>query len=375
MPFDVSYLSIDSVQEGVGASQIKMMLFELAKSDLRLNLITFEKNRPDPQVSIDFENSGIVWTPIPFKMSGSFGGLKRVYDLQRVVGASNVLHCRSDLPSLAGILSNQGPVLWDIRSLWKEQRKQMNPSQVNAAVSLSLKSIEQYVAKNAIGMNTLTNAVVPILENRHKTLPKISSVIPTCVDLKKFAFKPFPIGKFRMLISGNLNGNYDVDRLNRFIIEIKKLTELEVVWATDVNISKIKPIHDIKVNVGHDEMPDLVASSHFGVAILQQSDFVSLTAAMPTKIAEFLAVGRPVVLNSGIGDFDHILQKRNAGLTFSPNIKLSEISIELIDLLTNQNTPRECRKIAEEFFDITIGAKQYLDIYSKLSLTERKEVL
>jgi glycosyltransferase involved in cell wall biosynthesis len=367
MLFDVTYLSIDSVQEGVGSSQIKMMLFEIAKFDLHINLITFEKSRPDPQILDNFHNCGIEWTPMPFNKSGSLGGLKRVYELQRAVTDSNVLHCRSDLPSLAGILSNKGPALWDIRSLWKEQRKQMNPSQVNGAVSLSLKKIEKYVTQNATGMNTLTNAVVPVLQKKHRVLPKIASVIPTCVNLEKFVSKSFPIGKFRMLISGNLNGNYDISELNRFIIEFRKQSELEVIWATDVELSRRAPIHDIKVNLSHDEMPNLIASSHFGVAILQESDTASLAASMPTKIAEFLSIGRPVVMNTGIGDFDQIFAKRNAGLTFDSKNDLSEVVNELIDLLNNQDTPSECRKIAEEYFDVSIGAQKYIEIYTKIA--------
>ena len=368
MSIDVSYLSIYSVQEGVGSSQIQMMLFELAKSDLKLNLITFEKNPPDPELSKSFRDSGVIWTPLPFKASGSFGGLKRIYKLKKVVMESNVLHCRSDLPSLAGILSEKGPVLWDIRSLWREQRKQMNPRQVSGAVEISLMQIEKYVASKALAMNTLTHAIVPILEKRHAHLPKISSVIPTCVNLDRFTLRPFPGGRIRMLISGNLNGNYDIVELNRLIIEIKKQIQLEVVWATDVSTSKIDPIHDIKVRVKHEDMPDLIASCHFGVAILQRLENNSLAAAVPTKIAEFLALGRPVVISSGVGDFDQIFGRRNAGLVINQDLEITTIAEELIEMLNNKSTPTECRKIAEEFFDITVGASKYREIYSKLSL-------
>ena len=373
MSIDVSYLSIDSVQEGVGASQIQLMLFELAKSDLKLNLITFEKNPPNSALSKSFRDSGVLWTPLPFKKSGSLGGLKRIYKLKKVVMESSVLHCRSDLPTLAGILSEKGPVLWDIRSLWREQRKQMNPRQVSGTVEFSLMQVEKYVASKALAMNTLTHAIVPILEKRHAHLPKISSVIPTCVNLDRFRLRPFPGGRIRMLISGNLNGNYDTAELNRFIIEMRKHTQLEVVWATDVSATIIDPIHDIKVRVQHGEMPDLIASCHFGVAFLHKTELVSLAAAMPTKIAEFLAVGRPVVLSSGIGDFDQILDKRKAGLTFENHSEFGTISEELIELINNNSTVSECRKIAEEYFNISMGAQKYLQIYSKLSLNSRGE--
>ena len=367
MLFDMSYLSIDSVQEGVGSSQIKAMLFRIAQSDLRIKLITFEKEAPKEALSGEFKRCGIDWTPLPFQTSGVFGGLARVSSLIRAIPDSRVLHCRSDLPSFSGLLSKKAPVLWDVRSLWREQRKLMNPLQVNPLVDFSLFQIEKYVASNSLALNTLTKAVVPILKDRHKEIPELQTVIPTCVDIDRFRFSHFPKGRIRMLISGNLNGNYDVRKLNQLTLAIKNLVELEVIWATDVSIKGIKPIHDFKISVDHADMPSLISSCHFGVAILQESSGNSLAAAMPTKVAEFLSCGRPVVVSSQVGDFDEIFSARNAGLTMSQNEDVKSIAEELIELVSNQTTTYESRRIAEDYFDLDAGAAEYLKVYSRLS--------
>lgn len=374
MEFDVSYLSIDSVQEGVGASQIQALLFELAKSELALNLITFEKRNPSADLINEFKGKGIVWNPLPFMAAGAIGGLKRVNNLLKEVPESKVLHCRSDLPSLAGLYSGKGPVLWDVRSLWREQRKRMNPRQVNPIIDSSLKLVENYVAANALGMNTLTSAIVPILKERHKSLPKYQSVIPTSVDLERFTLTAFPKGRIRMLVSGNLNQNYDVELLNKLILTFRTQIDLEVIWASDIPASVQDPLFDVKISVEHKDMPALISSCHFGVAILQKSETESLAAAMPTKIAEFLASGRPVIISSKVGDFDEMFQARKAGLTLSTGGDLSLICEEMLNLLGDQKTGSLCRDLAENHFNLARSATKYIELYSKLARSTEREL-
>lgn len=61
--FDVSYLSVDSVQEGVGSSQISPLIFKLAEIGLKVCLITFEKIAPSLEMSDKYRAAGIHWVP------------------------------------------------------------------------------------------------------------------------------------------------------------------------------------------------------------------------------------------------------------------------------------------------------------------------
>ena len=93
----------------------------------------------------------------------------------------------------------------------------------------------------------------------------------------------------------------------------------------------------------------------------------SLKAAMPTKIAEFLACGRPVVVNRGLGDFDEYLSEFNAGVILDGTSQdLKEKARILMDLLSDPDTPYRCRVLAEKYFDIKAGAQKYMDIYDKM---------
>ena len=44
--FDISYLTTDSLEEGVGSSQILPLVVKLAERGLKVNLLTFEKANP-----------------------------------------------------------------------------------------------------------------------------------------------------------------------------------------------------------------------------------------------------------------------------------------------------------------------------------------
>ena len=88
---------------------------------------------------------------------------------------------------------------------------------------------------------------------------------------------------------------------------------------------------------------------------------------MPTKIGEFLASGRPVVVNAGLGDMDDYLKEFNAGITIGPNNQNLDTSAKkLLGLLNDLETPYRCRALAEKYFDIESGAKNYMSLYSQM---------
>ena len=93
----------------------------------------------------------------------------------------------------------------------------------------------------------------------------------------------------------------------------------------------------------------------------------SLTAAVPTKIGEFLACGRPVVVNKGLGDMDEMLAEFDAGVIIDGNPQnLQEGALKLVDLLADPETPERCRGLAEKYFSIDIGTRKYLSLYGEI---------
>ena len=367
--FDITYLSVDSIQEGVGSSQITPLILGLAEKGKAVCLITFEKIMPPKEFVEMFSRVGVVWIVKDFGRPGAIGGLLRLNVLRRCVPKSAVLHGRSDIATAAAILSGiDAPVLWDVRSLWSDQRLLIGTTGWNSLTAKAARALENLAARKSSGMTTLTAAVVPILQQRHKRIPTITEVIPTCVQTSKFFLSPMPQGQVTCLLSGTFNNYYDINRMKQVLEELRKSMDLRVIWARagESPTERLGVGEDLIIAASHSEMPKLVQDSHFGIAICKQDNLDSLAAAVPTKIGEFLASGRPVIVSNGIGDLDHMLTSTRTGVVINHSDSLQTIASQIRTLISDPKTPERCRELAMQHFDMEKSVDRYLEIYDRM---------
>ena len=367
--FDVTYLSVDSVQEGVGSSQITPLILGLARKGKSVCLITFEKIKPSKEMVEMFSRAGVVWIPKEFGKPGAIGGVVRLNSLRRSVPNSVILHGRSDVATAAAIWSGiDAPVLWDVRSLWSDQRLLIGTAGWNSLTARGARALENVAAKKSMAMSTLTAAVVPILEQRHKRIPTIREVIPTCVQTSKFLPSPMPVGQVTCLLSGTFNNYYDINRTKQVLDEIRKTVNLRTIWARagESPTEKLGVGEDIIISATHSQMPKLVKESHFGIAICKQDNLDSLAAAVPTKIGEFLASGRPVIVSEGIGDLDQMLPSTQTGVVIGHSDSLQTVAHQIGQLINDPKTPDRCRELAIQHFDTEKSVNRYLEIYERM---------
>jgi hypothetical protein len=366
--FDLTYATVDSLSEGVGSSQIAPLMEKLAIQGMKINLITFEKVTPAFPLEDRMKTAGIEWTRIPFGNSGPLGGLARTIQLARRMPSSDVVHARSDFPAVAARISGQSRILWDVRSLWADQRKFIEENPLKRGLLSFYEPFEKIACNSSLAVSTLTKAVVPILEERHKNLPKLRTVVPTAVDLDRFKFSPLMPSIIRGLYSGTYNKYYDLDLSRKFIEELKKLIPCEVDWARpkESQIAKLNAGENKSFSATQPEMANLMRDYSFGMSICREDAGPSLKAAMPTKIAEFLAIGRPVVVNSGLGDCDEIFTSSGAGITIRRNDNLKFKALELLEICKKPETPYICRNVAQNYFNFDVGVAKYTQIYSQL---------
>ena len=367
--FDLAYVTIDSLAEGVGSSQITPLITRLSRSGMKINLISYEKTNPNSELLTYFESIGVEWNFRDFGANGLIGGVGRLNSLREEMPKTNLIHARSDIPAVSAIASRQAPVLWDVRSLWADQKVMIQKSLVNKSLYGIYRGLESIAARKSMGMSTLTSAVVPILEQRHKRLPQLRAVVPTAVDLDYFRLSTIMPSKAQALFSGTYNEYYDLNLSGLFMEEIRKHIEVETHWARPAESNKSQ------IGVGESKvfpssqtgMSKLIPHYSFGVSICKIDAGPSLTAAMPTKIGEFLACGRPIVVNKGLGDMDQFLEEFNAGVILDGTISnLVESASKLASLLSDSETPHRCRALAEKYFSMDIGASKYLNLYSQI---------
>ena len=366
--FDLTYATVDSLSEGVGSSQIAPLMEKLSGHGMKINLITFEKVSPSISISERMLTTGITWTQIPFGKPGPLGGLWRTKKLAQVISDSEITHARSDFPAVAARLNGQSRILWDVRSLWADQRKFIESNPAKRALLTAYAPFENIACNSAIAISTLTSAIVPILEERHKKLPQLRTVVPTSVDLERFKFSQRIPSKLRGLYSGTYNNYYDLELSRRFIFALRQVIDCEVNWAKpkESDVLHLNAGESSSFSVAQPEMANLMADYSFGLSICKENAGPSLKAAMPTKIAEFLAIGRPVVVNLGLGDCDALFSDGKAGIVLKRGDDLKAKAKELIALCGNPETPQNCRSLAEKHFDLNTGVKNYLDIYASM---------
>jgi hypothetical protein len=365
--YNLTYITTDSIQEGVGSSQIVPLLKLLSEAQLKVNLISYEKRLPPSDLIDEFSILGINWDFKNFNSTSFLDPIKRYRELIGSIPKTELIHGRSDIPTLAGINSKIAPVLWDVRSLWADQRKFIEKNRLRKAAASVFRLAEKKSATGASGLSTLTKRVVPILDLRYPSLTQIREVIPTCTDLNLFS--PSTKGNsIQGLYSGTYNNYYDLELSKKFIDALRSLAPLSITWARPEESphSKLDGGEDSIISVSQNEMATVIPNFNFGLSICKSYAGISLAAAVPTKIGEFLACGVPVVVNSGLGDCDDYIEQRGVGIVLNDIDSIESQALKFMTLLTSNQTAKKCRAVAEELFDIRRGAEKYLSLYNRI---------
>ncbi|MGH2661333.1 MAG: glycosyltransferase [Actinomycetota bacterium] len=368
------YLTFDSVREGVGASQVLPYIEGLAARGVAVTLHSYEKEAPDPDTVRKLRGKGVRWVARTFGRPGSAGGALRVLRGIPLVRGANLVHARSDLPAASAMLARVPRWVWDVRSLWADQRIALGDLAPGSAAERILRRVEAAAARRSAGIVTLTGAAVEVLAERHgESIRDKAEVITTCVDLARFAPAPLPEGdEVRLLFSGTLNAFYDLPAMLRLAERLRARRPVEVLVATPGSTAWDGVLAGAGVTrraVGPQEMASLVASVHAGLSVCRLDAGISLRAAMPTKIAEFLAAGRPVVVNRGLGDLDELLPPARAGVVVGSvdDDGLDEAAGRLQSLLEDPETPERCRTLAERHFSLDRGIDRLVSLYRRLA--------
>jgi glycosyltransferase involved in cell wall biosynthesis len=116
------------------------------------------------------------------------------------------------------------------------------------------------------------------------------------------------------------------------------------------------------------EVPSYLSASDAGLAFIKPC--FSKLASSPTKNAEYLACGLPLIINAGIGDSDQLITEEGVG-ELVKEFKQSEydLALERIEvLMRDQATTRmRTREVAERLFDVRVaGVEGYAHLYEKV---------
>lgn len=371
----LTYLTFDSLQEGVGASQVLEYILKISSSGRKVIIVSFEKSPPSVKVHEKLIENKITWVPLPFGRYGIFGGIYRVLRMTRRIERNSVVHARGNLAALAVLITGNRRWIWDCRSMHADQRRALSRARMRNLIYLVMLFLEFILARRSARIIVITSAVVPIFQKRYKVNVKKIDIISTCVNLEKFKIRAMPERDvIQVLLSGTFSSAYDLDIINRIIREIRLRSNTCVTVAASLGATDSWKLvdYDRYVSVTHDEMPNLIAESHIGFSIWKNDLGVCLKSVASTKTAEFLATGRPVFINSEQGDFRSLFDKYNIGVIteFGDDESVGIYADQMLSQLSNSDIPLRCRSLAQDYFSLNRGVERLIEVYSEFDLRE-----
>jgi len=125
----------------------------------------------------------------------------------------------------------------------------------------------------------------------------------------------------------------------------------------DFSVAQVKP----------NEVPRYLRAADIAISFIKPC--YSKQSSSPTKIAEYLASGLPVICNSGVGDLDKLIEENDAGALLHEFTSEAYLrALEETDLMrADTATPARLRAIAREEFDLaSVGRTRYRRLYRRL---------
>jgi glycosyltransferase involved in cell wall biosynthesis len=115
-------------------------------------------------------------------------------------------------------------------------------------------------------------------------------------------------------------------------------------------------------------VPSYLSAGDAGIAFIKSC--FSKMASSPTKAAEYLGCGLPIIINSGVGDSDQLVTHERAGAMVRDfNAAEYDNAIRTIETFASQpdETRAHAREVAERLFDVRrVGRSRYIDLYERV---------
>lgn len=393
----ILYLSVDGLLDPLGQSQIFPYIDSLSKSNLFFFVCTIEnknnKGKVESIKKIIEKNRNIHWEYFFFsKKKGKFNRLKELVLLYYLViklvflKKIDILHSRSYLPMFICALMKlifKKKLIFDTRGSWFDERIEGGMLQ-NKGFDLLLykllKKIEFYFFRLSDHIIFLTNNGSKKIQDSFIKGKEIS-IIPCAADydlfkilndeekknLKKvLGFEE----KFIITYSGSIGSWYNFDQIINFFSNfLYQKANSHLIILTQSNIEK--EYLNLPLNLNNKitfmsakrrHIPDIIGLSDLTLSFIKNTS--SKIFSSPTKIAESLGCGVPVVYNNGIGDLDQDMQDMKLGFRLDEKGFINSDDLEKIIFLKTKKS--EIRENSFKKYSLENAVKKYIEIYKNI---------
>lgn len=404
------YICYFGVREPLVQTQVIPYLKEILKDNTKVSLLTFEPNLREnwnaEQITAERKNllaKGISWHCLPYHKRPSVPAT--VYDVLNGARFAaklarkeriDVFHARVHVSALMGALAKTqvgGKLLFDIRGFFPEEYTDAGVWKEDGAIYRSVKRIEKWLLKKSDGFVVLTEKAREILfpESAATGFDKSGrpvEVIPCCIDPQRFASAEMLDreairrelnfdGRRVFVYVGSFGGWYLTDEMARFFAQAHRQnpdTFSLILTQSDCEMVKEKLVaqgiaeKDFLIKkVSPAEVPKYLKAADAAISFIKAC--YSKQSSSPTKIAEYLAAGLPIVSNSGVGDLDRLIAGEKVGVVIKDFTEsdYAEALTAIDKFLIDKNSREHCRRIAHQKFDLEeVAGKNYRRIYRRL---------
>jgi glycosyltransferase involved in cell wall biosynthesis len=404
----VLFISYNGMLDPLGQSQVLPYLNELSRLGVQFTLLSFERSDAYTREGIErcqelqreLSASGIDWhwlryhkTPsLPATSYDVLAGIRYGSRLMRREQIEMV-HARSHIPAAIALRLKRrfgAKMIFDVRGLMADEYVDAGHWQKDSVPYRITKSVERRALAGADGVVTLTERIWPLI-NRWDGLRDRSvahEVVPCCADLELFRFSQKDRDRrrtelalqdrFVVVYSGSIDGWYLTESMADFFVTMRKQRHnAHFLWLTPARHERVHELmkargiseddYTVRASSSRD-VPSYLSAADAGLAFIKPC--FSKLASSPTKYAEYLGCGLPLIINEGVGDSDVLITREEVGALVR-NFDESEYanSVASIEGFAGypEQTRRRTREVAERLFDVRrIGVERYARLYEKV---------
>ena len=393
------YLTRNGLLEPLGQSQVIAYLRGLSQ-DHAITLITYEKpedwadTAAMARARANCAAHGIRWLPQRFRpqpkiIAPTFSMMRMIWLVLREVrrGDMNLIHARSYIPAAVALVVSRMtgvPFIFDMRALWPEELITAGRLRRGSLMHRAIAGAERACLAKSAGVISLTHAAVAHLKSVYPAELKNQRivVIPTCADLDRFtpAANKRPRPTVHGCIGTILSGWFRTDWLANWM-RVAAVRDpdarFEIVTRDDAARVRatLDPANELAERLSiaprpSEDMPDAVRGHDLSVMFF--TDGLSKLGSAPTRLAEVLGCGLPVMANEGVGDVADIVRKNNVGVIVEgASLQHMEGAFEALEtLMLDPDLSKRCRATAEAVFSLEAGTEAYREIYASILNTK-----
>jgi glycosyltransferase involved in cell wall biosynthesis len=403
----ILFISYDGMTDPLGQSQVIPYLQGLSKKGFQFFLLSCEKQeafaKNETAVKAMLAGYNIEWIPIPYtKNPPVLSTLKDIINLRKQAKkihrqyGIDIVHTRPGVPALVGLWMKQTmgiKFLHDVREFYADSRVEGGMWNISnplfKIIYRFFKKKEQQEIAASDGIVCLTHAaekIITALPEYKKNTPL--KVIPCSADLNLFnpstintsqkqqLQKELYIADNDFVISylGSIGGWYMTGEMLRFC---KLLSDRK----PETKFLFISPhLHDViaaeaakyglpadRLIVKHgkrSEVPVLLSLSNYSLFFIKPC--FSKLSSSPTKHGEIMAMGIPVITNSGVGDVKEIVDQYNTGYVLD-EFTDTAFNTVIDNMLAGKSfDANSIRSGAVEFYSLEKAVELYEEIYNSV---------